>query len=64
MIKITNGIDVNYVTKGMFKEFYSGMGYRIVNEKNDQKQVEKPVVKEKEEKVVVPNKETTTSSKK
>ena len=63
MIKITNGNDTKIVTKGMFENLYSGMGYKIVGDKKELKQVEKPVEVKKEEEKVVPTKERTSSSK-
>lgn len=68
MIKITNGSDTKIVTKGMFNDLYSAMGYKPVKNnvkvepKVETKVEPKEIVKEKEEKVV-PIKERTSSSK-
>lgn len=41
MIKITDGNTTKEVTKGMFENLYSAMGYKLVEDKSELKSVRK-----------------------
>jgi hypothetical protein len=71
MVKITDGTNTKEVTKGMFDNLYSHMGYRLIEKQNESKPVQekpkevKPEVKDVEDKQVQKeNKEHEVSSKK
>lgn len=49
MVRITNGTTQKYVTNGAYEDFYKPIGYYIIGEKQEKREVETPIIEIKEE---------------